>query len=316
MPERLQPYARAMEWSAADIPDLDGMTVVVTGSNTGIGLETAAALAAAGATTVLACRNVDKAEAARHEISQRGVRGDVLILQLDLASQAQITDAAAEAIERFPTIDRLINNAGVMADDRAETADGHELLLGTNHFGHFAFTGRVLPALLAAPNSRIVTVTSLSQKVGRLRWDDLHLNDRFRPFTAYAQSKLANITHAFALQKRLAASGSGTASLVAHPGFANTGILDSTRRKPSDFERRIGERFVQTAADASRPSLRAATDPHAYGGEFYGPSNRFEISGPPVPVRPSRRALDESAQLRLWNISVEHTGVEYPLTTP
>jgi len=305
-----------MEWSTADIPDLDGMTVIVTGSNTGIGLETAAALAAVGATTVLACRNVDKAEAARREISGRGARGDVQILQLDLASQAQIVDAAAEAVERFPRIDRLINNAGVMANDRAETVDGHELLLGTNHFGHFAFTGRILPSILATPNSRIVTVTSLSQKVGRLRWDDLHLQDKFRPFTAYSQSKLANITFAFALQKRLAASGASTSSLVAHPGFADTGILESTKRQPSAFERRIGERFVQTPAEASRPSLRAATDPRAYGGEFYGPSNRFEISGAPVPVRPSRRALDETAQLRLWDISVEHTGVDYTLAAP
>jgi protochlorophyllide reductase len=305
-----------MAWGTVDIPDLDGITVLVTGSNTGIGLETAAALACAGATTVLACRNVDKAEAARTDIKRRGARGEVEILRLDLASQAQIVDAAADALERFPRIDRLINNAGVMADERAETEDGHELLLGTNHFGHFAFTGRILPALLAAPNSRIVTVTSLSQKVGRLRWDDLNLIDRFRPFVAYAQSKLANITFAVALQKRLAAAGEDTASLAAHPGFADTGILRNHKRQPSRLERRLGERFVQTPADASRPSLRAATDPSAYGGEFYGPSRRFETNGPPVPVRPSRRALDEEQQQRLWAVSVEHTGVDYPLAEP
>ena len=303
-----------MAWGTVDIPDLDGMTALVTGSNTGIGLETAAALAAAGATTVLACRNLDKAEVARTEIRHRGARGDVEILRLDLASQAQIADAAAEVLERFPRIDRLINNAGVMADKRAETEDGHELLLGTNHLGHFAFTGRILPAILAAPGSRIVTVTSLSQKVGRLRWDDLHLVEGFKPFVAYAQSKLANITFAVALQKRLAAAGEDTGSLVAHPGFAETDILRNHKRQPSQLQRRLSMRYVQTAADASRPSLRAATDPTAYGGEFYGPSHRFEISGPPVPVRPSRRALDEVEQRRLWAVSVEHTGVEYPLT--
>lgn len=303
-----------MAWSTVDIPDLDGMTVLVTGSNTGIGLETAAALAAAGATTVLACRNMSKAEEARTEIIGRGGRGPVEIVRLDLASQGQIAEAAAEVLERFPRIDRLINNAGVMADERTETEDGHELLLGTNHFGHFAFTGRILPAVLAAPNSRIVTVTSLSQKVGRLRWDDLHLNNRFRPFVAYAQSKLANITFAVALQKRLAAAGEDTSSLVAHPGFADTNILPGGKRELSPFQRRFAERFVQTPADASRPSLRAATDPRAYGGEFYGPSNRLEINGSPVAVRPSRRALDEGEQQRLWDVSVEHTGVEYPLT--
>ena len=302
-----------MAWSTADIPDLGGMTALVTGSNTGIGLETASALATAGADVVLACRNVDKAELARTEIERRGARGKVEILQLDLASQAQIADAGAEVLERFPRIDRLINNAGVMADQRAETEDGHELLLGTNHFGHFAFTGRILPAILAAPNSRVVTVTSLSQKVGRLRWDDLHLIDGFRPFVAYAQSKLANITFAVAFQKRLAAAGEDTASLVAHPGFADTDILRNHARQPSRFERRVSERFVQSPAEASRPSLRAATDPRAYGGEFYGPSHRLEINGPPVAVRPSRRALDENEQQRLWEVSVEHTGVEYPL---
>lgn len=305
-----------MDWSTADIPTLDGTTVLVTGSNTGIGLETAAALAAAGAVTVLACRNLDKAQAARAEIVRRGARGQVEIVRLDLASQAQIADAAAEVLTRFPRIDRLINNAGVMADRRAETEDGHELLLGTNHFGHFAFTGRILPAVLAAPGSRIVTVTSLSQKLGRMRWDDLHLTEGFKPFVAYAQSKLANLTFAVALQKRLTAAAEDTSSLVAHPGFADTDILRNHRRQPSRIERRIAERFVQSPAEASRPSLRAATDPSAYGGEFYGPSHRFEIHGHPVPVRPSRRALDEEQQRRLWDVSVEHTGVEYPLAEP
>ena len=218
------------------------------------------------------------------------------ILQLDLASQAQIADAGAEVLERFPRIDRLINNAGVMADQRAETEDGHELLLGTNHFGHFAFTGRILPAILAAPNSRVVTVTSLSQKVGRLRWDDLHLIDGFRPFVAYAQSKLANITFAVAFQKRLAAAGEDTASLVAHPGFADTDILRNHARQPSRFERRVSERFVQSPAEASRPSLRAATDPRAYGGEFYGPSHRLEITGLPSPfARPVEHSTRTSS---------------------
>ena len=304
-------YARAMAWSAADIPDLDGMTVVVTGSNTGIGLETAASLAGAGATTVLACRNVEKAAAARDEILRRGAPGAVEILRLDLADQAQIADAAAEALERFPRIDRLVNNAGVMADERAETTDGHELLIGTNHFGHFAFTGRLLPAILAAPRSRVVTVTSLSQKFGRLRWDDLQLSDGFKPFVAYAQSKLANITFAVAFQRRLTIAGQRTASLVAHPGLADTDILRNHKRQPGKLERRLGERIMQTPADASRPSLRAATDPGAYGGEFYAPSHRFELNGPPVPVRPSRRALDQQEQDRLWQVSVELTGVEF-----
>ncbi len=318
MPTNTHPGASTgagADWSVADIGDLGGTTALVTGANTGIGFETAAALAASGATVVLACRNLDKADAARAAIEDRGVRGEVEVLRLDLASQSQIVEAASEARERFPSIDRLINNAGVMADQRAETADGHELLIGTNHFGHFAFTGLVLPSLLAAPRSRIVTVTSLSQKFGRLRWDDLHLTDGFKPFVAYAQSKLANLMFAVSLQKRLTAAGQDTASLVAHPGFADTDILRNRERQPSDFERRLASRFVQTPAEASRPTLRAATDPGAYGGEFYGPSHRFELHGPPIPVRPSRRALDERDQQRLWDVSVELTGVDYDFDT-
>ncbi len=306
--------SRPVPWTTADIPDLDGLTVVVTGANTGIGLETAAALAGAGATTVLACRNDDKAEAARTDIEARRPRGQVEILRLDLASQAQITDAAAETLERFPRIDRLVNNAGVMANTRGETEDGFELLFGTNHLGHFAYTGRILPALLAAPGARVVTVASVSQRVGKIRWHDLHAELSYRQFTAYAQSKLACLLFAFELQRRLAAAGEDTISLAAHPGFAATDILARDRfPRLARLERRIGERFIQTPAEAARASLRAATDPAAYGGQFYGPAERLQTEGPPIPVLPSKRSLDEAAQARLWEVSVGLTEVEFPL---
>ncbi len=307
---------RAAPWDADHLPDLDGMTVVVTGSNSGIGREVAAALAGAGATAVLACRNVDKAEAARADIVDRGVRGDVDIVRLDLASQAQIADAAAELLDRFPSIDRLVNNAGVMAERREETEDGFELLFGTNHLGHFAFTGRILPAILAAPNSRVVTVTSMSHRFGKLHWDDLQLTKRFRRYHAYAQSKLATSTHAIALQRRLTAAGEDTTSLVSDPGFADTDILEDAGRNPGKLERRIGDRFTQTPAEAAHSVLRATTDPYAYGGEFYAPGGRLGVNGPPVVANLPRRALDEDAQRRLWDVSVELTGVEYPLACP
>ncbi len=303
-----------MPWSIADIPDLDDMTVVVTGANAGIGLETAAALAGAGATVVLACRNLDKAAAARSEIESRRPRGRLEVLRLDLASQAQIADAAAETVERFPRIDRLINNAGVMAVERGETEDGFELLFGTNHLGHFAFTGRVLPALLDAPRSRLVTVTSLSHRMGRIRWEDPHAERSYRQFTAYAQSKLACLLFAFGLERRLAAAGGDTISLAAHPGFAATDILHRGRdSRFLQWQRRAGERFIQTAAEASRASLRAATDPGAHAGQYYGPAHRFQTHGAPVPVPPARRALDEVAQDRLWELSERLTGVAFPL---
>lgn len=304
-----------MEWTTADIPDLAGQTALVTGANTGIGLETAAALAGAGATVVLACRNLDKAAAAREEIRSRRPAGAVEVLRLDLASQAQIKDAAAETLERFPRIDRLVNNAGVMSATREETEDAFELCFGTNHLGHFAYTGRILPALFAAPGSRVVTVVSLSQSFGRIRWDDIHLERaRYREFSAYAQSKLACLQFCFALQGRLSAAGEDAVSLAAHPGFANTDILHRDEASLNDrIQRRLFERFIQSPAEASRSSLRAATDPSAHGGQLYGPADRAQTTGPPVPIPPSKRSLDEADQTRLWELSERLTGVEFPV---
>lgn len=303
-----------VRWTTDDIPDLHDRTVVVTGANTGIGFETAAALAAAGATVVIACRNPDRADAARADIEARRPRGRVEIVRLDLASQAQIADAAAETLERFPRIDRLVNNAGVMSASRRETEDGLELLFGTNHLGHFAYTGRILPALLRAPRSRVVTVASLSQRVGRIRWDDLQSERSYRQSAVYSQSKLASMLFCFALQRRLSAAGTDTISLAAHPGFAATDILQREGHpRLARLERRIGEPFVQTPAEAARSLLRATTDPTAHGGQFFGPSQRFGTEGPPVAVLPSKRALDDDSQARLWDLSERLTGVEFPL---
>jgi NAD(P)-dependent dehydrogenase (short-subunit alcohol dehydrogenase family) len=292
-------------WTAADIPDLRGRTAVVTGANTGIGLETAAALAAAGATVVLACRNPDRARAARSLLEARRPAGAVEVLRLDLADQRQIADAADEVRGRFERVDRLVNNAGVLGIPRSLTADDFESVFGTNHLGHFAFTGRILPSLLATPGSRVVTVSSMSHRVGRIAWDDLGGERRYRKARAYAQSKLANLLFAFELQRRLAVAGAATVSLAAHPGFAATEIIGT-----GALTRSIGERYVPSPADAALPSLRAATSPGAYGGQYYGPSGRGGIRGTPVVVAPARRALDEGAQRRLWERSVELTGVE------
>jgi NAD(P)-dependent dehydrogenase (short-subunit alcohol dehydrogenase family) len=246
-------------WSAADIPDLHGHTVVVTGANTGIGLETAAALAGAGATVVLACRNLQKAAAAKTAIEARRVSGAVEVLQLDLADQRQIAAAADEARERFGRVDRLINNAGVMAIPFSRTADGFETVFATNHLGHFAFAGRLLPALLASPRARVVTVSSMSARVGRIRWDDLFGERSYNKVRAYAQSKLANLLFAFELQARFAAVGADAFSIAAHPGFASTEI-GATRSRDAGRERGtrtgVGTRLVPSAAEAARPSLR------------------------------------------------------------
>lgn len=306
--------ASTMGWTIADIPDLRGRTVVVTGANTGIGFETAAALAGAGATTVLACRNLEKATVARDLILARHASAAVELLQLDLSDQGQIAAAADDALARFDRIDRLVNNAGVMGVPHSLTVDGFEVVFGTNHLGHFAFTGRILPALLAAPGSRVVTVSSLSHHFGRIRWDDLHGHRRYGRSRAYAQSKLANLLFALELQRRLAASGATTISLAAHPGFAATDIMGDLLAHAPAVERRmrsIGDRVIPHPESAAASPLRAATSPDAYGGQFYGPSRLGGVTGPPTATSPGRRAHDEEAQRRLWAISVELTGVDY-----
>jgi NAD(P)-dependent dehydrogenase (short-subunit alcohol dehydrogenase family) len=301
-------------WTLADIPDQRGRTIVVTGANAGIGLEVATALAAAGATVVLACRNLDKAAAARETIESRRPAGTVEVLRVDLADQQQIATAADEAAERFPQIHGLLNNAGVMGVPHGLTVDGFETVFGTNHLGHFAFTNRVLPTLLATPGSRVVTVSSMSHRVGRIRWDDLDGRRRYGKNRAYAQSKLANLLFAFELQRRLARAGAGTISLAAHPGFASTDLVEdfmvgAPKLKP--HVKAAADRVIPADQAAMSP-LRALTSPDAYGGQFYGPSGVGGAVGPPIVTSPARRSLDEAAQARLWDVSVELTGVDLP----
>jgi len=300
-----------MTWAIGEIPDLTGRTAIVTGANSGIGFETAAALAAAGATVVLACRNPERAEAARSALVERDVKGPVEVLRLDLASQRQIADAAEETNDRFERIDLLVNNAGVMGTQRSVTEDGFELLFGTNHLGHFAYTGRILPRLIETAGSRVVIVGSLAYRFGRIRWDDLALEHRYNESRAYSQSKLANAMFCLELQRRLAASGAPTIALGAHPGFAATEIIAARVERHPRYAGWMKEHVIQSAADAAQSALRAATDPGAYGGQFYGPSRLAGTSGPARTIPWSRRALDELDQARLWQLSEGLTGVTY-----
>lgn len=300
-----------MTWAVSAVPDLTGRTVIVTGANSGVGLETAATLAAAGATVVLACRNPERAEAARATIAARTPAASLEVLRLDLASLGQVAEAADEALARFDRVDILINNAGVMATERAETEDGFELLFGTNHLGHFAFTGRILPLVLDTPGARVVTVNSLSYRFGRIRWDDLHLQRRYTEAKAYAQSKLANALFSVGLQRRLAEADAQASSLGAHPGFAATEIIAERVARYPRYAEWMKRNVIQTPAEGARSALRAATDPGAYGGQFYGPSARAGTSGPPRTIPWAHRALDEDAQHRLWELSEDLTGVVY-----
>lgn len=297
-----------MAWTAADAPDQTGRIALVTGANTGLGLETAKVLAARGATVVLACRNPAKAKAAAAAIG-----GRTELLALDLASLASVREAAAEVNERFDHLDLLINNAGVMIPPHQRTADGFELQLGTNHLGHFAFTGLVLDRLRGTEGSRVVVVASLAHRMAKrgIDFDDLQSERSYSRMGAYAQSKLANLMFMYALQRRLAGSDARTIALAAHPGFSSTELA---RHVPGPVRGLYGiatAPFTQPAVQGALPTLRAATDPLAMGAHYYGPDGPFEWRGLPVLKASAAAAHNLAAQERLWAVSEDLTNVTY-----
>ncbi len=294
-------------WTSADIPDQTGRTAVITGANTGLGYETARALAGRGARVVLAVRNLDKGKAAADLIARRYPGADVAVQELDLTSLASVHAAADQLRAGHDRIDLLINNAGVMMTPKATTKDGFELQFGTNHLGHFALTGLLLDRLLATPGSRVVTVSSNGHRFGRIDFDDLQSERSYSRAGAYGQAKLANLLFTYELQKRLA--GTDTIAAAAHPGSSATEL---GRNLPRIVERGFGL-TVQDAEMGALPQLRAATDPSVRGGQYYGPGGFLQLRGYPKIVSSNRRSHDVAAQRRLWSVSEELTGVTYPL---
>ena len=304
-------------WTADEIPILDGRTAIVTGANSGLGLETARALARRGAQVVLACRDPAKASSAEQEIA--GVARNasaVSTLPLDLASLASVRDFAASFQTRHGALDLLVLKAGVMATPESRTADGFEMQIGTNHLGHFALGGLLLDALLATPGSRVVTVSSSAHRIGRIDFDDLHSERRYGPWRAYGQSKLANLLFTFELQRRLERRGAQTIAVAAHPGYAATQLQErGPRARNAAVMSRlvsIGNRILaQNAAMGALPTLYAATAPDVRGGDYFGPDRAFEMWGHPRRVGTTARARDEQVARRLWSVSEELTGVHY-----
>lgn len=290
----------------------------MTGANTGVGLEAARGLATLGATVVLACRNRDAAAAARHDILRTAPGARIEMVHLDVSDLTSVRACAEQLRAGYPVIDILVNNAGVMHQTRKLTVDGFEGDFGTNFLGPFALTGLLLDRVLASSAGRIIAVNSKTSRSGRIAFDDLQLEASFTPAAAYTQSKLAQLMAAYELQRRLESTGCPAISLSAHPGGSRTGIL----REQSGSVRWVFNRrfryltgwFTQDPAGGALPMLRAATDPAATGGQFYGPGGRFEQIGPPVLVRAAGRARDVEAQQRLWAIAEDLTGVTYPLT--
>lgn len=294
-------------WDATHAPDQSGRLAVVTGANTGLGHETALALARKGAHVVMAVRNPDKGRTAAALIVERVPDAVVSVQELDLGSLASVREAAKRISDGHGAVDLLVNNAGVShSGERRETEDGFELHLGTNHFGHFAFTGLLLDRLLAAPAARIVTVSSATHRArGVDHFDDLPWDVGFRAFAAYGRSKLANLLFTYHLQRKLA--GTAAIAVAAHPGGSATDLMRST---PLPL-RVLGELVLQTPEMGALPTLRAATDPGVLGGQFYGPNGRGQVRGHPELVTSSARSYDLALQKRLWAASEELTGVGY-----
>lgn len=285
-------------WSTADVPDLTGRTVVVTGANSGIGLEAARALAAAGAHVVLACRNTAKGEAAAASLT-----GSTEVRELDLADLSSVGRFAAD-LDR--PVDVLVNNAGLMAVPEQRTADGFEMQIGTNFLGHFALTGLLLPRI----TDRVVTLSSLLHRIGRIDLDDLNWERRrYQRWLAYGQSKLADLMFAYELQHRFVAAGSLLRSVAAHPGYAATNLQTRTGTVQDRFMA-IGNRVVaQDAAGGALPTLYAATVPDLPGGTYVGPGGPGGTRGAPGPVGSSRASHDRGVQRALWARAEALTGV-------
>ncbi len=310
------------KWTATDIPDLTGRRAVVTGANSGLGLETARDLTRHGAHVTLACRDPERGAAALAEVQRTaapGVEADVAAL--DLASLASVRAFADAWVAEHPAgLDLLVNNAGVMAIPRGLTADGFERQFGTNHLGHFALTGLLLPALRLGTDARVVTVASNAHRFGRIDFDDLMGERRYRAWSAYGQSKVANLLFMAELQRRLDAARIPVRSYGAHPGYAATnltangpgagdsGWARTKRRVIQGADRVLG----QSAAMGALPQLYAATCPGLPGGTYVGPDRLFEQRGHPKVTTPTRAARDTAAAGRLWTVSEDLTGVRYP----
>ncbi len=302
-------------FSQADIPSLDGKIVVITGANSGIGLEATKVLLARGARVILACRNEAKLHPVLHQLEALALRGTAEPLLLDLASLTSVASASSELKKRLTHIDVLINNAGVMALPESSTEDGFERHFGTNHLGHFALTGHLLPLLQAAPMGRIVTVSSLVHRGATIDFEAIRRPAVYKDRQQYAMSKLANLLFAYELDRRLKRSSSSAISVACQPGFCDTPLQPSGFALRKDWVAPTLMRLftflvAQSAARGALGTLYAAAMP-VKGGEYIGPTGLFELRGAPVIHTSSQDSYDTALAQRLWTVSEELTGVHF-----
>lgn len=308
-----EPMPRRERWTADDIPDLTGKVAVVTGGNSGIGFGAVKELARHGAVTILACRSPERGQAALEALKAEVPHARAELMALDLTSLASVERFAGQFRERHSRLDVLANNAGIMVVPYGKTEDGFERQVGTNHLGHFALTGRLLDVLLATPGARVVNVSSLAHKRAELDLDNLlYEKGGYGEWPAYGRSKLLNMLFTFELQRRFERAGVDALALAAHPGFSASNLTGHMAQR---LHMRIGlaifNKIIQGADMGALPTLRAATDPNATGGQYFGPARLNETTGHPVLVEASPEAHDEADGARLWELSEELTGVRY-----
>jgi protochlorophyllide reductase len=302
-------------WTVNDIPDLHGRVALVTGANSGLGLETTRALATHGAHVIMAARNLDKGHQAEAEIKQTVPGASIEVVSLDLASLASVREFTTSVSQTHDRLDLLFNNAGIMAIPRQETQDSFEMQFGTNHLGHFALTGLLLPKLVDTLGSRVVTTTSIASGI---HFDDLQRQRSYSRWGAYGQSKCANLLFAFELQTRFTAAGVSTISVAAHPGGSKTNLPAASMtlshaRIDRFYFATIARLMSQSALMGALPQLYAGTDPHISGGELVGPRDFAAMRGYPKVDRHARKEYNRSTAARLWEVSEELTGVKYDL---
>jgi len=301
-------------WNINSIPSLSGKTAIVTGANTGLGYETAKSLARNGVHVVMACRNIDKAEAARSKIMAGGSKISLTVMELDLNKLSSVRDFAERFNKKHDKLDLLINNAGVMMPPASKTKDGFELQWGVNHLGHFLLTALLYPKLEAAGDSRAVHLSSLAHKWGQINFDDLNFEKKYDRGKSYGQSKLACLIFAYEMDRRLKAADSGVKSLAAHPGISDTELSRHLPKWMQVLSPIFSVLIAQSPRAGAQPTLRAALDPDLKGGEYLGPDGFGEYKGKPVIVDSVPKSKNKETARKLWEVSEELTGQKFEIS--
>jgi len=296
------------QWTTNHIPDQGDKIVIVTGANSGLGFETSRALAHRGAAVIMACRSLEKGEAAAEQIRGESPQGRVLVKWLDLTDLSSVQRFAENYLEEYSRLDILINNAGVMVTPSQRTVEGFELQFGTNHLGHFKLTGLLINLLKRTPHARVVTVSSYAHYFGRINFRDLNSERFYQKWLAYAQSKLANVLFGLELQRRAARSGNNPISIVAHPGYAATNL-----QRTSKLYSMLNPIMAQSQEMGALPILYAATSPEIRGGEYIGPDGFLGQRGYPHKALLSRGSRNQDTAKRLWEVSEELTQIRFNL---